>query len=117
MMITTEPPSLSHTDDYEDDDNKDDDDDDYGDDGDDANDYQWTAQPATYCAAELAMIVSAQTGRYLHIFVIVIIIIMKKAKDDENLKAATIVLVVDNCIAWKDKFVDYICSCEKRWWK
>ena len=30
------------------------------------DDYQWTAQPATYCAAALAMIVSAHTGRYLH---------------------------------------------------
>ena len=51
-----------------DDDDDDDDDDDYNDDNDD---HQWTAQPATYCAAELAMIVSAQTGRYLIIIVII----------------------------------------------
>ena len=39
--------------------------DDYIDDDDD-DDHQCTAQPATYCAAELAMMVSAQAGRYLH---------------------------------------------------
>ena len=42
-------------------DHNDDDIDDYIDD-----DRQCTAQPATYCAAELAMMVSAQAGRYLH---------------------------------------------------
>ena len=50
------------------DDDDDDDDDDYNDDNDD---HQWTAQPPTYCAAELAMIVSAQTGRYLLNIVII----------------------------------------------
>ena len=48
-------------------DHNDDDIDDYiDDDHDDDDDHQCTAHPATYCAAELAMMVSAQAGRYLH---------------------------------------------------